>query len=108
MPGDDALHGREADAVAGEFRFDVQALEYAEQFAGIPRVGAGAAVAHVEQRTLVPLFGAEFDLRRLAITGESSQRNYSAGRARIADFGRNALQISSRVSTYGPPIRSMQ
>lgn len=27
---------------------------------------------------------------------------------RIADFGRNALHTASSVSTYGPPIKSMQ
>ena len=46
--------------------------------------------------------------RRLIGKRRRDQRCDQAGGGRIALFGRNALQISSCVSMYGPPIKSMQ
>src|SRR5262245_9937420 len=42
----DALHDGEAHAVALELGFAVQALEHAEELAGMAHVEAGAVVAH--------------------------------------------------------------
>src|SRR5690606_4407799 len=60
-------HAGQADAGAGEFAGRVQALEYAEQLAGVLHVEAGAVVAHLEfVRTVVGLAVAHLDPGGLA------------------------------------------
>src|ERR1700749_4447723 len=67
---DDASYIGKADAVAGKLGGAMQALEHAEQLAGVLHVEAGAVVSHEE--LVIPRGGAgeaDLDLRQLAVTG---------------------------------------
>ena len=61
VPLDDACHGGQANAGAGEFRRTVQAAEGPEQELGIGHVEAGAVVPHEELLLAIHGAGAEFD-----------------------------------------------
>src|SRR5690349_3499022 len=67
---DDALGGREADPVAGEFGRAMQALERREQVAGEGHVEARAVVAHVADQLVALDLRAELDARGRDLAGE--------------------------------------
>ena len=68
MSGNDALHGREADAGPLEIFGAVQALERAKELLRVAHVEAHAVVSHEEGRHAVVRFATEADVRRLALT----------------------------------------
>lgn len=53
---DDALHSREADAVAGELGFRMQPLEWLEQTAGASGIKASSIVAYEEYMNTASFF----------------------------------------------------
>ncbi len=63
MALDDAPHAGQADAGALELFHAMQALEYAEQLAGILHVEADAVVPHVDHDLARALFCADLDHR---------------------------------------------
>jgi len=63
MPMDNALHGRQADADAGEFLFAVQALESAKQLVGLFHIKTSPIIPHKISRAPIRLWRrAEFNL----------------------------------------------
>src|SRR5258708_5811609 len=64
VPGEDALDGGQADAVALELVRVVQPLERLEQFVRVGGIETGAVVADEVNRPAALLPGAEFDSRR--------------------------------------------
>ena len=69
MPVNDPLHNRQANAGALKFIGAVEALEDAKQLAHITHVKSGAVVAHKIDALVLLKFAADFNDRRMAVTG---------------------------------------